>query len=1168
MTRFYPFGFLTSGSRIMATPRYSVSRLFVSLLSVALLAGCSPGNDTGPISPTLIDTTPPPSGWALAWSDEFEPASFNAGAQELVNWDIQLGDGTAEGLPPGWGNSELQIYSADNISIETVDADNKSVLVITARETMLSPPNPAYTSARIRTQGKFDFTYGRVEASIKLPASAGLWSAFWMLGSDNGPYGGWPARGEIDILEAYDRTNPNVIPVSGALHFGTANINSNCSAAAGPLTCISETFTFAADPAFVEPDSTACLEKNAAGDTCTRVNSNVNVDISDCLEFDISGSCVNSLPRCTVPAPCPRADPADDFHEYAVEWDAEYIRWYIDGEHFYSVSAETYWNYAYDDDLADDGFIGYFAGGPSAPFDANQHIILNVAIGGNLANPGPGNFVSDRMEVDYVRVYQCTINPLDGTGCAGTFDPIVPFREFDVAFNPGVPVTQSYDLYVAGVQELFGGINLRALDLFAESTPGLTVTEGAGSGIGHSQVIQFSETGLGGGSPGYTALVDSNLGTFNLLGMGGPGARAAGELKFSLYIDAATDPATDIEIGLQSATPTGDTTPPTVNTAFTTVDLSSISVGEWTTISVKMNDIVENSTLDMDNINGLFLLKATGAAELEIDDVQLTCGSPTTCRILSLASQPEQVYGTAPQVGGPDRFSVDAIGPLWDRGIAAFDSINGDYNVPVGNHVTWQIRDLIVDVPDLIQDNVIEVNFGTQADIGLVFIGANSGQDLSGYVEGALVFDILVLANPANAVINYKVDEDGGQPGEGTGEQPIFPQPVTGIKQTVRVATCALRSLGLDDDNVIAPIVIVPEAGGNGLRLQLDNIYYDFTSDASCELVLPLTFEIPGLIYPFFGFEGGFTLIEANPLVSVDNSSATVAKTVKAAGTPGLNFGGSAINLTANIDFSQGTSFSMKTYSTRVGLPVSFKLESGGNGPTRIQPTTVANAWETLTFDFTGETATNLGTVTIILDDGIQGDGTDNFTMFFDDITQGVSTTVAAALDPIITFDAANTVYPLATLFGATASVDVAPARSGQPIDPNDLAGRVDHQAFVSGRAALTIIGSATGFADPIPLEPLRTRISVDVWSPRAGIPIELKIEDSVDFFQVDSDIQMTTVAGGWQTMVFDFVDADQNQSFEKLVILFDADNEKTSPPMSAFVETFYFDNVEFLPSL
>ncbi|MFN2241934.1 MAG: family 16 glycosylhydrolase, partial [Anaerolineae bacterium] len=145
---------------------------------------------------------PGPSGWSLVWSDEFdEPAGTPPNA---ANWTHEIGDGAVNRIP-GWGNSELQYYTD---STENAATDGNGNLVITAREADGSLPcyyGPCeYTSARLISSYKAEFAYGRIEARIRVPQGAGLWPAFWSLGTDIGEVG-WPQSGEIDIMEFVGR---------------------------------------------------------------------------------------------------------------------------------------------------------------------------------------------------------------------------------------------------------------------------------------------------------------------------------------------------------------------------------------------------------------------------------------------------------------------------------------------------------------------------------------------------------------------------------------------------------------------------------------------------------------------------------------------------------------------------------------------------------------------------------------------------------------------------------------------------------------------------------------------------------------------------------------------------------------------------------------------------
>ena len=163
------------------------------VLPALVLAGCD-SKDNNP-----FETTDPIE-YTLIWQDEFEgPVDQSPDANK---WAFDVGGS-------GWGNNQLEF---DTARPENVSLDGGGNLRIIARKEDYQ--GKAYTSGRIKTQGKFSHTYGRFEARIKLPIGQGIWPAFWMLGSDF-PTRGWPNCGEIDIME-YRGQIPN--RVSGALH--------------------------------------------------------------------------------------------------------------------------------------------------------------------------------------------------------------------------------------------------------------------------------------------------------------------------------------------------------------------------------------------------------------------------------------------------------------------------------------------------------------------------------------------------------------------------------------------------------------------------------------------------------------------------------------------------------------------------------------------------------------------------------------------------------------------------------------------------------------------------------------------------------------------------------------------------------------------------------------
>ncbi|WP_110514317.1 discoidin domain-containing protein [Herpetosiphon llansteffanensis] len=274
-------------------------------------------------SPTLTPTrTPTPTqtgNWNLVWSDEFNQTTI-----DQSNWRyIVNGD--------GGGNNERQYYTnGQNASItQDATADDGKALLIEARK-----ENPAnytcwygkcqYTSARLVTQGKRSWQYGRIEARMRLPYGNGIWPAFWMMGNQ----GNWPASGEIDIMELV-----------------------------GGNQCGSE-----------------CGDNRTHGYMWWSENG----DRSD-------GAQAKNLPSGSY---------ADAYHVFGVEWDAQQIRWTIDGQPL----------------LRNDNgqpLVLPITGSGKTEFHQPFYILLNIAVGGDWPLDPPASSVfPQRMYVDWVRVYQ------------------------------------------------------------------------------------------------------------------------------------------------------------------------------------------------------------------------------------------------------------------------------------------------------------------------------------------------------------------------------------------------------------------------------------------------------------------------------------------------------------------------------------------------------------------------------------------------------------------------------------------------------------------------------------------------------------------------------------------------------------------------------------------
>jgi beta-glucanase (GH16 family) len=244
--------------------------------------------------------------WKLTWSDEFSGSSDSA--VDPSKWIVETGG-------DGWGNHELESYTNRPQNIFLKDGN----LVIQALQESYKGPDGVsrnYTSARLKTAGKFSQAYGRFEARIKIPFGQGVWPAFWMLGDDIAKVG-WPACGEIDIMENIGK-EPST--VHGTLH--------------GPGYSATDGIT----AAYTLPDG---------------------------RRF------------------------ADDFHVFAVEWEANAIRFYVD-DTLYANRTRS--------DLPP---------GKKWMFDHPFFLLLNVAVGGGWpGNPDATTVFPQTMLVDYVRVYQ------------------------------------------------------------------------------------------------------------------------------------------------------------------------------------------------------------------------------------------------------------------------------------------------------------------------------------------------------------------------------------------------------------------------------------------------------------------------------------------------------------------------------------------------------------------------------------------------------------------------------------------------------------------------------------------------------------------------------------------------------------------------------------------
>lgn len=244
----------------------------------------------------------------LIFFDEFN----YEGSPDPEKWHHQI-------IPPnngGWYNGELQHYTNRE---ENSYVSNGTLKIVASKEAYTTGGSTkSYTSARMNS--KFAFTYGRVEFRAKLPSAAGTWPALWTLGANINETGnyygtqygnvGWPACGEIDMLEQKGWDKENVL---SWFHWG---------------------------------DLTTGQYLNEGGSLAV-------------------------------------ADTDTQFHIYAMDWDENSIKVYVDDRLVYELPNDA-----------------------NKPYNDPHYLLMNIAVGGNLGGDVPANFTQGVMEIDYVRVYE------------------------------------------------------------------------------------------------------------------------------------------------------------------------------------------------------------------------------------------------------------------------------------------------------------------------------------------------------------------------------------------------------------------------------------------------------------------------------------------------------------------------------------------------------------------------------------------------------------------------------------------------------------------------------------------------------------------------------------------------------------------------------------------
>jgi uncharacterized membrane protein (Fun14 family) len=337
------------------------------------------------------------------------------------------------------------------------------------------------------------------------------------------------------------------------------------------------------------------------------------------------------------------------------------------------------------------------------------------------------------------------------------------------------------------------------------------------------------------------------------------------------------------------------------------------------------------------------------------------------------------------------------------------------------------------------------------------------------------------------------------------------------------------------------------------------------------QIDLPVTFEEAGVDYTLTDFGNNASMVVADPTDPMN----TVAQTTKPLGaelwagtTIGTDMGfANAIPFTAT-----ASQMTVRVWSPDAGIPVRLKVEDAGDATISVETeamTTVAEAWETLTFDFTNEV---MGTAALNLDNtydkgsiffnfGTTGDDAGEKTYYWDDVEFVDGDPVLEQIDLPVTFEEDNVDYTL-TDFGNNVSMVVE-----DPTDPMNTVAQTTKPLGAELWAGTTI-GTDMGFANSIPFSAFSTKMTVRVWSPDAGIPVRLKVEDAGDATISVETEAMTTVAEAWEMLTFDFTNEvmgtaalNLDNTYDKGSIFF---NFGTTGD-DAGEKTYYWDDVQFV---
>ncbi|WP_394222402.1 family 16 glycosylhydrolase [Alteromonas gracilis] len=609
-----------------------------------------------------------------------------------------------------------------------------------------------YTSARLNTRYKADFKYGRIEMRAKLPSGQGSWPAFWMMPTDE-VYGGWPRSGEIDIMEA-------------------VNLKA----------------------------------QDADGNPENHIYGTLHYG-QEWPNNDSSGQAY-SLPS--------GANPADDFHTYAVEWQEGEIRWYMDG-YLYATQRRSQIRYNANGEATGLTHRGWYAEyydqgtgeltthWDNAPYDQEFYLILNFAVGGdwpvnvNEAGIDAEAFAEGQTyEVDYIRVYECASDPDTGKGC----ETVRPgYDSLDDALVEGAaPIPSPPSTGIAQDLTIFDGApnpNWPAWDCCGGTTP--VLVEDADEG----QVYEFTF----GETPTVMGFISRDLFITDPEGQASPFNASpiedTGSVKFDLKVTSLpVNATTNWVFKIESSEGTTAAEVPLMSGYVGPADVAGDipEQGVWESYEFPLS-VLAQAGLDTSAIDVIMVFPAwdTGnGAVYRMANVEISQEGGAT--------YPELVI------------FEDAQNPNWPMWDCCGGSTPTEEMDDEEHGLTAEFR---------IGAEPTVMGFNTRSSAG----GGDTPFNATALTEGGLLqFEMRVLSNPLNADASWLFKIESSDASTAV-ELPLTDSvegqaPVEGEWQTYTFTLSDLQARGLDVSAIDVVMVFPAWGAGEGAVYRLDNVKF------------------------------------------------------------------------------------------------------------------------------------------------------------------------------------------------------------------------------------------------------------------------------------------------------------------------------------------------------